>query len=148
MHLSAIGLAACLTFMTQGIATAQDSAESNIAGHWTFTARLQIDCTFAGTARFERQSSRTYIGELVATQSCPDLEQDFIVRQDCQVSQSGNQVSVRCQITEFINGFGSDYYYPDNFALTVASQDRMHGALLSTGEAKPAEWVRAEGAIS
>lgn len=120
----------------------------NIAGQWTFTARLDIDCTFHGTASLRHQGDATYSAEITAVQSCPALEADFVVRQDCAVSQMSAQISVRCEIVEFINGFDVGFYYPDNFALSIDTPARMHGALISTGDPKPAEWRRAEGAIS
>ena len=128
--------------------TASADIDANITGQWTFTARIQFGCTFSGTASLRPAGGDKYAGELTARQSCTGLEQDFLVRQDCDATRLGNQVSVRCQIVEFINGFESASYYPDNFTLTVASANRMHGALVSSGAAKPAEWKRAEGGIS
>ncbi|MEL6861343.1 MAG: hypothetical protein AAGL11_05855 [Pseudomonadota bacterium] len=123
-------------------------AEANIAGHWTFSANIQQDCSFGGTAHLEKTGETTFEGELTATQSCVSLPEDYVVRQDCSASKLGNQLSVRCRIVEFINGFDSAYYYPDNFTLTIESGARMHGALVSAGSANPAEWTRAEGGIS
>lgn len=123
-------------------------ADVNIAGHWTFEANVEADCTFGGTAHLERTSDNRFTGELTARQSCPLLPEDYLVRQDCEASQIGNQLSVRCRIVEFINGFQSEFYYPDNFTLTIESSTRMHGALVSAGPARPAEWIRDEGGIS
>ena len=123
-------------------------AEANIAGQWTFRANIEADCDFGGTADLERVSDGKYKGELTARQSCPMLPEDYLVRQDCDASKLGNQLSVRCRIVEFVNGFGSESYYPDNFTLTIESSDRMHGALVSAGGVRPAEWVRDEGGIS
>ena len=123
-------------------------ADSNIAGQWTFSANVSDDCSFGGTAHLEKTSDTTFIGELTARQSCPDLPEDYLVRQDCSASMLGNQLSVRCRIVEFINGFESPFYAPDNFTLTIQSASRMHGALVSAGGVMPAEWKRAEGGIS
>ncbi len=122
--------------------------ETNIAGQWTFTANISPNCSFGGTASLQHQGDGKYTGELTARQSCTTLEEDYLVRQDCKARVFGRQVSVRCRIVEFINGFDSASYYPDNFTLTIASPDRMHGALRSAGNASPAEWKRAEGGIS
>ncbi len=122
-------------------------AEANIAGQWTFRANLAADCDFGGTAALEKVSEGKYRGELTAQQSCPSLPEDYLVRQECEATKLGNQLSVRCRIVEFVNGFGSDFYYPDNFTLTIESSDRMHGALVSAGGVRPAEWVRDEGGI-
>lgn len=123
-------------------------AEANIAGHWTFEANIPEACSFGGTARLEKTGDTTYKGEITATQSCPALPEDYVVRQNCNASKLGNQLSVRCRIVEFVNGFESMSYYPDNFSLTIESGTRMYGALLSAGSANPAEWIRAEGGIS
>ncbi len=120
----------------------------NIAGQWTFIADISDDCSFGGTATLMHKEAGRYSAELTARQSCPLLEDDYLVRQNCSVRVLGNQASVRCTIVEFINGFGSEYYYPDNFTLTIASSERMHGALVSAGNVNPAEWKRAEGGIS
>lgn len=123
-------------------------ADANVAGHWTFEANVEADCTFGGTAHLERVGDNRFKGEITARQSCPLLPEDYLVRQDCDASQYGNQLSVRCRIVEFINGFESEFYYPDNFTLTIQSSARMHGALVSAGRARPAEWIRDEGGIS
>jgi hypothetical protein len=125
---------------------AQDTI--NISGQWTFTANLRVPCDFGGTAHLTQTSENRYSVELTASQSCPTLEEEFLVRQECVASRFGNQLSVRCTIAEFVNGYESEYYYPDNFTLTIASSKRMHGALVSSGSANPAEWKRAEGGIS
>ncbi|MCR9268398.1 MAG: hypothetical protein ACX94B_04280 [Henriciella sp.] len=123
-------------------------ADTNIAGHWTFEALVEGGCTFGGTAHLERTGENAFKGELTARQSCPTLPEDYLVRQDCSASQLGNQLSVRCRIVEFVNGFESEFYYPDNFTLTIESSARLHGALVSAGRTRPAEWVRDERGIS
>lgn len=123
-------------------------ADTNIAGHWTFSADIDPDCSFGGTAHLEKTADGEYKGELTARQSCVELPEDYLVRQDCKATVLGNQLSVRCQIVEFINGFESQFYYADNFTLTIQSASRMHGALVSSGNILPAEWKRAEGGIS
>ena len=131
-----------------GFVSLSAMAEANIAGQWTFEAVIESDCEFAGTAHLERTGETTFKGEVTARQSCPELPEDYLVRQSCEASQFGNQLSVRCRIVEFINGFESEFYYPDNFTLTIESAARMHGALVSAGRTCPAEWVRDEGGIS
>lgn len=123
-------------------------ADTNIAGQWTFTANISSDCTFGGSAHLEKTGDTTFKGELTARQSCVELPEDYLVRQDCNASVLGNQLSVRCRIVEFVNGFESPFYAPDNFTLTIQSASRMHGALVSAGSVLPAEWKRAEGGIS
>ena len=122
--------------------------ETNISGHWTFTARIHSQCNFGGTAHLSQINPETYAVELTARQSCAYMDEDYLVRQDCAATQLGNQLSIRCNIKEFVNGNQSEFYYPDNFTLTIASSSRMHGALISAGGFDPAEWTRNEGGIS
>jgi len=135
-------------FAMLGVATLPAFADANIAGHWSFQANLESDCSFGGTAHLEKTGEAAFRGELTARQSCEGMPEDYLVRQSCEASQLGNQLSVRCRIVEFINGFESEFYYPDNFTLTIESSARMHGALVSAGRARPAEWIRDEGGVS
>lgn len=141
MRTLALAISACLL-------TWSAAADVNIAGHWTFSADVENDCTFGGTAHLEKTGENEFKGELTAHQTCPVLPEDYLVRQTCEASQLGNQLSVRCQIVEFINGFESEYYFPDNFTLTIESSSRLYGALVSAGRARPAEWIRDERGIS
>lgn len=133
-------------FAVAPLATQADEA-ANPAGKWIFTANISPTCEFSGQAFLEQTSPNRYTGEITARQSCPELPEDYLVRQNCEASRLGNQLSVRCRIAEFLNGFESELYYPDNFTLTIASSQRMHGALVSASTA-PAVWTRDEGGIS
>lgn len=139
-------LASALTALCLIPVSAADEA-ANVAGQWTFTARVGFGCEFGGKAFLEQVEPNRFKGELTARQSCPELPEDYLVRQTCEASRLGNQLSVRCQISEFLNGFESEFYYPDNFTLTIASSDRMHGALVSATTA-PAVWQRDGAGIS
>ena len=141
MRIAAAALLATLSALPAAAAT-------NIAGHWTFSANVADDCEFDGQAFLEKTGDGQFSGEVTARQSCPILEEDYLVRQECAASKLGNQLSVRCRIVEFLSGEETAFYYPDNFTLTIESAVRMHGALVSSGMAKPAEWVRAERGIS
>jgi hypothetical protein len=128
-------------------APAQADEAANVAGRWVFTAQIGMGCDFGGQAFLKQISPDRYEGELTATQSCVDLPEDYIVRQECEASRLGDQLSIRCTVVEFMNGFSSEFYYPDNFTLTIASSERMHGALVSASTA-PAVWQRNDGGIS
>ncbi|MEL6414485.1 MAG: hypothetical protein AAFQ15_06050 [Pseudomonadota bacterium] len=141
MRVWLVGLLAIFSALTA-------AADTNIAGHWTFSANVADDCQFDGQAFLKKTGEDQFSGEVTARQSCPVLEEDYLVRQECAASQLGNQLSVRCRIVEFLSGKETAFYYPDNFTLTIESAVRMHGALVSSGMAKPAEWVRAERGIS
>ena len=62
--LSAIALAAILV-------PPASAAEPgiNIAGQWTFTANLQLNCDFGGTAHLTKTADNKYKVELTAQQS-------------------------------------------------------------------------------
>lgn len=127
------------------------ASEINPAGQWSFTADIAEGCTFTGLARLTGVSDNDgrYRGQLTARQSCDLLEEDFIVAQDCVASRVGKtQLSVRCTIREFLSGQPTPYYLPDNFVLTFDGPARMHGALVSSGAPKPAEWRRAESGVA
>ena len=139
-------IAAAIVFFTTFAPAHADDAE-NVSGRWVFTAQIGNGCDFGGQAFLEQINPNQYEGELTATQSCVSLPEDYIVRQACKASRLGDQLSVRCEIVEFLNDFSSEFYYPDNFTLTIASSERMHGALVSASTA-PAVWQRNDGGIS
>lgn len=141
-------LIACLLVFLLPTQASHAEADFPVGGHWTFSARLMVDCTFGGSAFLKPEGDGKYSGEITARQSCPLLPEDYLVRQTCEATRFGNQLSVRCHIVEYVNGFDTGRYYPDNFTLTIASNSRMHGALVSRGQANPAEWIRSEGGIS
>ncbi len=149
MRLSAGLLALVMMAGASGpVAADQDDEIPNIAGSWTFTARVDPTCTFGGTAHLQQTSPGRFQCELTARQSCSGLPEDYLVRQTCEASILGNQVSVRSQIVEFLNGFESPFYYPDNFTLTIRSDTFMYGALISAGGRRPSEWRRSEEGVS
>ena len=88
-----------------------------------------------------------YTCELTAVEVC-SLWGRSVVRQSCQASRFGNQVSIRSQIEEMLESKVEGLIYmPDNFTLTIESADRMFGALVSAVTA-PAEFRRANDGIS
>ncbi len=141
-------ISALLVSLSLFAAPALADEDYNIAGSWSFSARIDGGCSFGGSAFLEKRPSGKFQCELTARQSCETLEEDFIVRQSCDVTVLGNQVSIRSQIVEFVNGFESPFYFPDNFTLTIKSDSEMFGALVSSGSARPSEWRRSEEGIS
>ncbi len=130
-------------------AAAQDNGAGrpDVTGSWTFIANVHPACTFTGTATLTATDNPNLYGcELTANQICePDF--DYSVRQTCTARRVGNQLSIRSEITEFLRGEPSDYYFPDNFSLSIKSGQRMFGALISSASFS-AEFIRSEDGIS
>jgi hypothetical protein len=104
---------------------------SDITGSWTFTANVGEACTFSGVAVLSPTEDKSRYGcELTAKQICGEAIR-FTVRQSCRAVRTGDQLSIQSTIEEFIEGEPTPFYYPDNFALTIQSDNRMVGALVS-----------------
>ncbi|MEO0982845.1 MAG: hypothetical protein AAFX03_09370 [Pseudomonadota bacterium] len=142
--------AAILAVVLLGASGEADTApDKNIAGSWTFRAALYDDCEFNGLMRLRpTDDARTYACELTARQSCPSVDMEFVVRQSCVARRTGDQLAITSTIEEFLVGEPTPAYYPDNFALSIQSSNRMTGALLSAGDSNAAEFIRDEGSIS
>ena len=127
------------------------SEEIDITGTWNFSANLRIPCEFSGQATLKPADDKTvsdYSCEMTARQYCPSLGIDYAVRQSCKVRNTRGQVWVQATIKEFLKGEDTGNYYPDNFNLSVQSNSEMTGALISSGNARPAVWIRTDGTIS
>lgn len=125
--------------------------EADLTGTWNFTAKLRIPCEFSGQATLKPSEDRRetdYSCEMTARQYCPELNIDYAVRQTCKVRNTRGQVWIQATIEEFLRGQDTGSYYPDNFNLSVQSSSEMSGALISSGNARPAIWVRSDGTIS
>ena len=119
---------------SQPYACCQPSLNTILQGIGPLPRTSQKIASLAAKAFLEKTGEDQFTGEVTARQSCPMLEEDYLVRQDCALHRMlGNQLSVRCRIVEFVNGNESPFYYPDNFTLTIESAARMHGALVSSG---------------
>ncbi|MEM1088605.1 MAG: hypothetical protein AAGH90_12840, partial [Pseudomonadota bacterium] len=66
--------------------SAQADEVANPAGKWIFTAQINDTCEFGGQAFLEQTEPGRYTGELTARQSCPELPEDYLVRQTCEAS--------------------------------------------------------------
>ena len=101
--------AACL-----GLLSAPAMADINVAGHWNFEANVDADCSFGGTAFLERTGETTFKGELTAHQSCPELPEDYLVRQACEACHFPNSNGPKKQIQPRINtDWFSNSYFED-----------------------------------
>jgi hypothetical protein len=125
---------------------ASTTAPSDILGAWTFATKPYRggQCTMTGTMMLSPgPDADTYECELTAIEMCSMWGRSVVV-QSCKVSRFGNQVSVRSEIQEFLESkpeSDSYSYWPDNFALTVQSETRMYGSLVSAATA-PVEFLR------
>jgi len=114
------------------IALSGPALASDITGSWTFTANVEEPCTFTGVAVLSASENDGRYGcELTAKQICGETIR-YTVRQSCTAVRTGEQLSIQSEIEEFIEGEPTPFYFPDNFALTIQSDSRMAGALVSS----------------
>lgn len=138
-------------FLSLVLASTTSADEVDISGTWNFAAKLRIPCEFTGKVRLSPSPDTTrtdFTCEMTARQYCPDLNIDYTVRQSCRVRNTRGQVWVQATIEEFLKGEDTGSYYPDNFNLSVHSENEMIGALISAGNSSPAIWTRSDGSIS
>lgn len=118
----------------------------SILGSWSFKSWTYDDCDFGGVARFTPgEAPSRYRCELTARQAC--MEVTWVVRQSCVADRTGDRLTIRSSIEEFLQGEPTPLYWPDNFVLTIQSSDRMTGTLVSHGS-HPSEFVRTAEGIS
>ncbi len=135
-----------------GLGQPSDTDPSDILGAWTFATKPYRDgrCTMSGSMVLSPDpEDGVYACELTAIEQC-DMWGKSVVVQSCTVRRFGNQVSVRSEIVEMLEQkpqTASLLYVPDNFALTVQSQNRMYGSLVSAATA-PVEFIRNLDGIS
>jgi len=119
---------------------------TTIHGHWSFQSETYEGCAFGGTAYFGPPNGTSVIRcELTARQSCVEVE--WVVRQSCTATRTGDRLIVESQIEEFLVGEPSTLYWPDNFVLKIRSEDQMTGRLISHGS-HPTVFVRRDAGVS
>ena len=145
--------AALATLMVAAMPISTQAAETDpidVLGTWSFQTKPYRDgtCLMTGTMHLSPAPEKgTYHCELTAIEVCAAWGRS-VVRQSCRASRFGDQVSIRSQVEEMLETKAEGLvYWPDNFTLTVQSQDRMFGALVSAVTA-PAEFRRANNGIS
>jgi len=145
--------AACAALMVAAMPMSTQATETDpvdVLGTWSFQTRPYRDgtCLMTGTMHLRPAPEKdTYHCELTAIEVCAAWGRS-VVRQSCQANRFGDQVSIRSQVEEMLETKADGLvYWPDNFTLTVQSQDRMFGALVSAVTA-PAEFRRANNGIS
>jgi hypothetical protein len=149
-RLAAAATLVLLACMPASAGSNKDTDKSDVLGTWTFQTRPYRDgeCLMTGTMNLSpHPDPGKYTCELTAVEVCTFWGRS-VVRQSCQASRFGNQVSIRSQIEEMLEAKVEGLVYmPDNFTLTIESADRMFGALVSAVTA-PAEFRRANDGIS
>lgn len=129
-------LAGALTVpaLAEAPANPQADAEYDITGSWNFRSFTSDSCDFGGVARLGLpDDAGTYPCELTARQVCPPHDVEWVVRQSCVASRTENRLVIRSTIEEFLVGEPTPAYWPDNFVLSIMSDDRMTGSLVSHG---------------
>ncbi len=123
---------------------------TDVLGSWTFQTQpyRSGQCIMSGTMRLsDHPDEGLYDCELTAVEVC-SMWGKSVVLQTCSARRFGNQVSIRSQITEYLEKKAEGLIYvPDNFSLTIQDPSRMFGALISAATA-PVEFRRSEEGIS
>ncbi|WP_084398643.1 hypothetical protein [Henriciella aquimarina] len=147
--LSSLLLAASLALPAAHAQSDQPELPPNLAGLWTFEAKLNRVCQFHGQARLTPTGDPARFGcELTAEQDCPSLDVHYVVEQSCTaVITEDETLRVTSTIETFLQGPPSRNYLPDNFDLEIRTASHLEGLLVGP-DIYPAEWRRAEGAIS
>jgi len=128
----------------------KDTDKSDVLGNWSFQTRpyREGQCVMTGTMNLSPHPDKgRYTCELTAVEMC-SMWGRSVVRQSCEATRFGDQVSIRSTIEEFLESKNPEMLYvPDNFTLTIQSYERMFGALVSAVTA-PVEFRRANDGIS
>ncbi|MAP94998.1 MAG: hypothetical protein CMK07_08620 [Ponticaulis sp.] len=150
--ISAVALSALMagtSLMWAQTAQAEDAETQNIdvSGNWGFMAEYGPYCSISGEALLiSTDDPKKYDCELTAHQVC-DEEEVYRVRQSCSATRNNDQLLIQSKVEEFLHGEPTTGYRPDNFSLTILSNDFMKGALHSYGLFK-AEFRRSESFTS
>ena len=127
-----------------------DKDGSAVLGNWSFQTKpyREGQCVMTGTMNLSPHPDEgSYTCELTAVEMC-SMWGRSVVRQSCEATRFGNQVSIRSTIEEMLESKMPEMVYvPDNFTLMIQSPERMFGALVSAVTA-PAEFRRANDGIS
>lgn len=141
---------ACLMASPSFAKSGKDQDPSDVLGSWSFQTSpyRSGQCVMSGTMRLTPHPDEgRYECELTAVEMC-SMWGRSVVRQSCEARRFGDQVSIRSTIEEMLESKHEGLLYvPDNFTLTIQSQERMFGALVSAVTA-PVEFRRANDGIS
>ncbi|MEZ6011817.1 MAG: hypothetical protein R3C08_08090 [Hyphomonas sp.] len=148
-RMAALALAGVL-LATGPVSAGTDNDPSDVLGTWSFRTKPYRggECLMTGTMYLSPHPEKDqYTCELTAVEVCTAWGRS-VVRQSCKARRFGNQLSIRSEIEEMLESKVEGLIYvPDNFTLTIESQNRMFGALVSAVTA-PAEFRRASDGIS
>lgn len=132
------------------VALSATAQEVDLSGTWSVATSLK-PCTLTGKATLSPPTEDTmnsdYACELTMRQACPNAY-EVTVRQSCRVRNIRGQVTVQSSIEEFVQGEFSAGYAPDNFRLTIQSEEELYGVQIDRYGSLSATWTRASGSIS
>ena len=146
----ALLMAAVLAILPASAGNDGKADASDVLGTWSFQTKPYRNgqCVMTGTMNLTpHPEAGEYACELTAVEMC-SMWGRSVVRQSCSAKRFGDQMSIRSRIEEMLESKVEGLIYvPDNFTLTVQSEDRMFGALVSAVTA-PVEFRRANDGIS
>lgn len=138
-----------ISFLMSPMAVAEPT-QSDVLGTWGFQTNPYYSgaCYMTGTMHVAPLSDDgVYPCELTATETC-DNDDPASARQTCKIRQNGRQLTIISNVEEILLPVDQNIeYLPDNFTLTVQSEDRMYGALVSFITV-PVEFRRAQDGVS
>ena len=147
---AALLIAVAMTVLPASASKDGKGDPGDVLGTWSFQTKpyRQGECVMTGTMNLSpHPEDGEYTCELTAVEMC-SMWGRSVVRQSCAAKRFGNQMSIRSRIEEMLESKVEGLIYvPDNFTLTVQSEDRMFGALVSAVTA-PVEFRRANDGIS
>jgi len=139
-----------LSLLTPAAIASDNKDPNDVLGTWTFQTQpyRQGTCSMSGQMMVtENPEEGLYDCELTAVEECETLGKSVVV-QSCKVRRTRNQIAVRSIIEQMVEQkMEGLIYVPDNFALTVQSENYMYGSLISAVSA-PVEFRRIPGGIS
>ena len=129
--LLALTLAASLS-----AAASADPIQSDISGSWVFeTGHYYDGCRITGRMQIFQTPEGGYSCDFTTFETCPDLTSE--VQQSCTARVQGDQVAIVSQIVSITDQQPLSYgYAPDDWLLTIRSEDRMTGTLESASRAE------------
>ncbi len=120
------------------VATASaDDADTDISGHWTFeTGAYNDSCRIYGRMTiFPTDGAGKYRCEFTTFEDCPGLSAE--VEQVCDARVDDGQVAIGSKIRRINRQEPMAYgYAPDDWLLTIRSEDEMTGTLESASRAQ------------
>lgn len=132
------------------LSAAAHADENDLTGTWNISTNVQPPCEFSGQAtlvKTDTDPETDYRCELTMRHDCQN-RYNHVVRQSCKVRNIRGQVTVTSEILERLSGADQGSYAPDNFRLSVQSENELYGVHHDRFRSPIATWTRATGSIS